>query len=73
MNKRNARKRGSQNKKWLEMAQNDTLHAVLVVSEFKLWKQLPDLEKKKRNITYFIAKCDTHYCDEEAEKELKLA
>jgi len=47
-----ARKRGSQNEKWLEMAQNDTLHSVLVVSEFKLWNQLPDLEKKDEK--YYI-------------------
>jgi len=52
MNKMDARKRGSQNEKWLEMAQNDTLHSVLVVSEFKLWNQLPDLEKKDEK--YYI-------------------
>jgi hypothetical protein len=27
-----------------------------------------DLENVSRNITYFIAKCEGHYCDEEAKK-----
>jgi len=39
MNKIDARKRGSQDEKWLEMAQNYTLRSVLVVSEFKLRKK----------------------------------
>jgi hypothetical protein len=33
----------------------------------------PIWEEVMRNITYFIAKCETHYCDEEAKEELKLA
>jgi len=42
-----ARKRGSQDEKWFEMAQNYNLHSVVVISEFTLWNQLPDLEKKR--------------------------
>lgn len=45
-NKMDASKRGSEDEKWLEMAQNYNLHSVVVVSEFNLWNQLPDLEKK---------------------------
>jgi len=52
MNKTDARKRGSQDERWLEMAQSYTLHSVLVVSEFNLWNQLPDLEK--RDEKYYI-------------------
>jgi len=52
MNKIDARKRGSQDEKWLEMAQNYTLRSVLVVSEFNLWDQLPVLEK--RDEKYYI-------------------